>query len=188
MKTLATITGISLLLIVQALADVSYTAAPVKETAKGRSQVTLGKRGDTIVYRLSRYDRGKKGSFDQYIEDFYLDGKIVLRFSGGTSDRMVYCKNLDSGKVEMFYSRANIRPDKILIGTSDLKAEIFVLEQDGFYRALTDAKREAFVKSLPVDPMDRNDGEPNKALVPTATSVTPAADAPVAPAAAAAHL
>ena len=30
--------------------------------------------------------------------------------------------------------------------------------------------------------------EPNKALVPTATSVTPAADAPVAPAAAAAHL
>ena len=30
--------------------------------------------------------------------------------------------------------------------------------------------------------------EPNKALVPTATAVTPAADAPVAPAAAAAHL
>ena len=30
--------------------------------------------------------------------------------------------------------------------------------------------------------------EPNQALVPTATSVTPAADAPVAPAAAAAHL
>ena len=45
--------------------------------------------------------------------------------------------------------------------------------------------------SFPSDPSHwyfNQTKEPNKALVPTATSVTPAADAPVAPAAAAAHL
>jgi hypothetical protein len=43
------------------------------------------------------------------------------------------------------------------------------------------------VTPAPFD-LRRSKPEPNKALVPTATSVTPAADAPVAPAAAAAHL
>jgi hypothetical protein len=46
----------------------------------------------------------------------------------------------------------------------------------------SEALSEAVQKAL------KEETEPNKALVPTAISVTPAADAPVAPAAAAAHL
>jgi hypothetical protein len=57
-----------------------------------------------------------------------------------------------------------------------------ILQSSDRLKKKSEALSEAVQKAL------KEETEPNKALVPTAISVTPAADAPVAPAAAAAHL
>ena len=58
---------------------------------------------------------------------------------------------------------------------------------DGFLKVYVDKNGRVIYRAIEIvnaTPMT----EPNKALVPTTTAVTPAADAPVAPAAVAAHL
>jgi len=169
-------------------AEVSYIVAPVKESAKGRLETTTGVRDKTLVYRLTRIDRGNKGSYSEYIEDFFIDGALVLRFSEINGDRMTDCKNLGAGVVSFYYRAQGLRPEKILVGKDQSSAEVYVLDEQGFYRAFTDERRINFLKTLPPMPEVWNEKRPNQALVPTATAVTPAADAPAAPAAAAAHL
>jgi len=165
-----------------ARADVVYDVAPIKVAEAGRLEVTSGLRGKVRIYRLTRIDRGNRGTFSDYIEDFFVDGVIVLRLSQLKGDRMVDCRNLGSGVVTFYYRGKESKPEKILIGKNESSSEIYQLDEHGFYRAVTDEDRTKFLREWTTIPDPIQVKAPNQHLPdPTSPSVTPPAGAGGAP-------
>jgi len=161
-----------------ARAEVVYEIAPIKVTGAGRLEVTSGLRNKVRIYRLTRIDRGNRGTFSDYIEDFFVDGVIVLRLSQLKGDRMVDCRNLGSGVVTFYYRGKESRPDRIVVGKSESSSEIYQPDEHGFYRAVADEDRTKLLGELSTIPDPIQTKAPNQLPDPTPTSVTPAAGQP----------
>jgi len=168
-------------------AEVGYITEPIRESEKGRLQIITGRRGDSLVYRAVLIDKEKKGRFDSHIEEFYSDGAVVLNISdvGGIPIIRVQSDKPSLTDVYLVYGANRWKPEKVLVKRGS-ESDFYQLGGDGLFHSATDKERDELVIKL-----DRINGDeimPNKALVPTVMSVTPAADAPVAPATTAAHL
>jgi hypothetical protein len=91
---------------------------------------------------------------------------------------MLDCKNLGEGVVSFYYRAQDLRPEKILVGKDQSSAEVYALDEHGFYRAFTDERRKDFLTTLPALPEAWNKKRPNKASEPTATNPPPSATPP----------
>jgi hypothetical protein len=187
MKTIAALI-LPLVLSINLSAEVTYTTETPKLSEKGRLQITIGRRDDAVVHRILRIDRNNKGIFSEYVEQFYIEGKVVLMLSEINDDYMIDCQNLGSSVVSLYYKKGHDKPEKMLVGKDEGTSEMYIETDDGTHISVLDEGRKAFLKTLAPLKVREKANKPNKALVPTPMSVTPAANAPVAPATGAAHL
>src|ERR1700677_1565219 len=112
-----------LLLSVNCRADVIYTTEAPRVSAKGRLQTTTGKRGDSVIHKIIRIDRGNVGTFREFIEDFYVDGTVVLSLSELKGNYMVDCHDLGTGVISLYFPAGSHRPEKILAGRDQATSE-----------------------------------------------------------------
>ena len=153
---------LALALSLNLFADVTYTTEALKTSEKGRLLTTTGKRGEVLVHKITRIDRGNKGTFSEYIEEFYVDGVSVLRFSEINGDYMVDCRNLGTGVMSLYYRGENQRPERLLVGRNEASAEVYIRTENGFHVAITDEDRKQFLTKL--KPLPDESNRPNQAL------------------------
>jgi len=116
---------------------------------------------------------------------FNTQGQRLEEIKGTIADQAItwICWSEEKDGKKLFGSETVISSSRMVVEFPEAKTESVVLFHIFIMRQ--DSKALAAARNLASDLIKKG---PNKALVPTVMSVTPAADAPVAPATTAAHL